>query len=92
MKTFNQFLDFILEDNKTSLTQAQIDQINRIRRSEGRLAASQFLTSLQSRRIRNLPPDKQKKALEKKQPERRLRPGEVLRFDKSENRWVSNLT
>jgi hypothetical protein len=91
MKTFNQFLDFILEDNKTSLTQDQQNKIREIKRTQGMRAAMKLFRKFKSKKIRNLTPEKQITALKQDQPETPLGPGEILYFDKKENRWKSNL-
>jgi protein involved in sex pheromone biosynthesis len=92
MKTYKQFIDQLLEDITRSLTQEQQNKIREIRKSKGARAAQEYLSQLRSRRIRNLSPEDQERAIKRQQPQTRLRPGEFLTFDKEKNKWVSNLS
>ena len=87
MKTFNEFLDEILEDYKT-LTQDQLDKISDIKKRQGRRKAMEYLKALQSKSIRNLPSSKQSSSIEKLNPISSLPKGYVGKWDPETKSYV----
>jgi hypothetical protein len=90
MKTFKQFLGQILENYRIP-TQDQLDAAREIRRKQGKGAYLKYLTNLQHSSNRNLSPEQRhSRSIQSVAKESPLKPGEVRRYDKTQQKWVTN--